>query len=356
MRRGASLVAIALIAAAALAPAAHAETAWERLRDRARSWLGGAEDPAAALARLGGTRVLLRADVDDFRNTILLELRDDVRKLLREARIPSGGLEMRDGGVEARPREPSDLQRAMAALAAIAGPAHDAVDIREAGDGLIRLVPTDRAIAERLNGPLDQAVEIIRRRLDGLGPAAASVQRTGPDRILVIAPGLGDPANMVQIIQETAHLEFRLVDMSMTASDAMRSGAPKESEVLLGFKTGEPYLVYKDSSLGGRDIVDATAGFDQNGRPDVGFRFSARGARVFGQLTQENVGRPFAIVLNGKVLSAPLIQTPILGGTGQITGNFTVEDAKRLAVLLRAGALPVKLIVVEQTTVPPAKN
>lgn len=353
MRRGAFLLAIALIAAASVV---QAQSPWERLRDRARSWLGGAEEPAAALARLGGSRGLLRVDIDDFRNTLLLELRDDVRKLLREARIPWGSLEMRDGGIEVRPREPSDREHALAALTVTAGVAHDAVDIREAGDGLIRLVPTDRAIAERLNGPLNQAVEIIRQRLDGVVPAAASVQRTGADRILVIAPGLGDPASMVQIIQETAHLEFRLVDISATASDAMRSGVPASSEVLFGFKTREPYLTYKQSALGGRDIVDATAGFDQNGRPDVDFHFSARGARVFGQLTQENVGRPLAIVLNGEVLSAPVIQTPILGGTGQITGNFTVAEAKRLALLLRAGALPVKLIVVEQTAVPPAKN
>jgi preprotein translocase subunit SecD len=279
-----------------------------------------------------------------------------VRKLLREARVPYASLEVRDGGVEVRPREPSHVQRAMEALATTAGPAHDAVDIRDAGDGLIRLVPADRAIAERLNGPLDQVIEIIRRRLDGSGVVSASVQRTAPDRILVIAPGLRDPAHAVQLIQETAHLKFRLVDMSMTASDAMRSGAPASSEVLFGFKTKEPYLIYKESTLGGRDIIDATAGFDQNGRPNVDFRFSARGARVFGQLTQENVGRPFAIVLNREVLSAPVIQTPILGGMGQITGNFTVEDANRLALLLRAGALPVKLIVIEQTTVPPAKN
>jgi preprotein translocase subunit SecD len=353
MRRGAVLVAIALVAAA---PAAQAQSTWERLRESARTWLGGAEDPAAALARLGGARVLFRADVDDFRNTILVELRDDVRKLLREARVAYGSLEVRGGNVEVRPREPSDVPRAMAALAATAGPAHDAVDVRDAGEGLIRLAPTDRAVAERLNGPLDQTVEVIRQRLDGSGIVAASVKRDGPDRVLVIAPGLGDPAHMVQLIQETARLEFRLVDMSMTASDAMRSRAPADSEVLFGFKTREPYLVYRQSLLDGRDIVDARPSFDQIGRPDVDFRFTARGTRVFAQLTQENVGRPFAIVLNREVLSAPVIQTPILGGSGQITGNFTVEDAKRLALLLRAGMLPVRLVVLEQAVVPPPKN
>jgi preprotein translocase subunit SecD len=352
-RGRAALVALVLLAAA---PAAQAQGTWERLRDTARTWLGGAEDPAAALARLGGTRVLFRVDVDDFRNIILVELRDDVRKLLREARVPYANLAVHDGGVEVRAREPSDVPRAMVALAATAGPAHDAVEIREAGEGVIRLAPADRAIAERLNGPLDQAVEIIRQRLDGSGIVSASVKRDGPDRVLVIAPGLSDPAHMVQLIQDTARLEFRLVDMSMTASDAMRSRAPADSEVLFGFRTREPYLIYKQSALDGRDITDARPGFDANGRPCVDFRFTERGTRVFGQLTQENVGRPFAIVLNGEVLSAPIIQTPILGGFGQITGNFTVEEAKRLALLVRAGMLPVGLKVIEQTVVPPPKN
>src|SRR5215813_13693189 len=113
-----------------------------------------------------------------------------------------------------------------------------------------------------------------------------------------------------------------------------RGAAPAASEVLLGSTNKEPFLVYRQSSVGGQDVVDATPVFDQNNRPAVSFRLSARGARLFGQITQENVGRPFAIVLDGGVLSAPVIQTPILGGTGQITGNFTVAEAKQLAILL----------------------
>jgi len=350
MRRGASLVAIALIAATSVA---QAESRWERLRADALSWLGFSEDPGAALARRGGTRVLLGPDVDDFRNPILVELRDDARKLMREARIPWGSLEVRDGGVEVRPRDPSSLPRVLSALAATAGPAHDAVDIRETGDGVVRLVPAERALADRLNGSIDQAVDIIRRRLDAAA-ISASVKRDGADRILVIAPGLTEPAQLVQLIQPTARLEFRLIDLSIPASGAMQSRAPADSEVLFGFKAKEPYLVYKQSALDGRDIADARPAFNQNGQPCLDFRFTARGARVFGQLTQENVGRPFAIVLDGQVLVAPVIQTPILGGYGQITGNFTVEEANRLAVQLRAGMLPVKLNVIEQTTVAPA--
>src|SRR5262249_26068912 len=175
------------------------------------------------------------------------------------------------------------------------------------------------------------------------------------DRILVIAPGLRDPANLVQLIQPSARLEFRLVDLSMAASDAMVR-APAGSEVLFAAKTRQPYLIHKDASVTGQDLADASPAFDYNGQPVLNFHLSMRGAGVFGRLTQENVGRPFAIVLDGEVLTAPVIGEPILGGYGQISGNFTVEEAMRLAILLRAGMLPVKLIVIEQTSVPPPKN
>jgi preprotein translocase subunit SecD len=351
MRRGAVLVAIALLAAAA---AAQAESPWERLRESARGWLGGAEDPAAAIARIGGLRVLLRPDLDDFRNTLARELHDDIRRLLGEAGIAHGALDVHDGSVELQLREPADTARAMSALAALAGRAH-AVDIRQAGPDMLRLAPADRVIADRLNAPLDQSVAVIGRRLEGSGLASAGVRREGPDRIVVIAPGLTDPAQLARITAPTALLEFRLVDVSMTPNDALRSGAPAGAEVLYD-KTRRPYLVRKQSGLGGADIADATPGFDQNNRPDVNFSFNARGGRAFGQLTQENVGRPIAIVLDGEVLSAPVIQTPILGGHGAITGNFTVAEAKRLAVLLRAGTLPLKLLEVEHTIVSPSKN
>jgi preprotein translocase subunit SecD len=350
MRRGAALVAIALLAAA---PAAQAQSAWERLRDSARSWFGPAEDPDAALARLGGTRVLLAPDVDDFRYTALPELRDDVEKLLREARIPYAGLAVRDRSVEVRPRDPASLPQVLSALAATAGPAHDAVDIREAGDGVVSLVPTERSVAGRLNAPLDQAVTVIRSRLAASDFTSAAVRREQADRILVIAPGLFRPEQLVQVMLPVSGLEFRLVDVSMTASAAMQRRPPEGSEVLFGFKTKQPYLVRKQSTLGGHDITDAKASSDVLRLPAVEFRFTACGAREFGRLTQENVGRPFAIVLDNMVVSTPIIQTPILGGFGQITGNFTADEADRLAARLRAGALPLRLIVVEQTTVPP---
>jgi preprotein translocase subunit SecD len=360
MRRGPPFVATIILLAVAFAPPAQLAQAagrWEQLRAGVLGWFGVSEDPAAALARLGGSRTLLRADRDDYRTSILNALRDDVRHLMRDARIPYSSLGLRDGGVELRVREPSDLQRTMSALAATAGPAGGAVDIRDAGEGMIRLTPTERAFGERLGGSLDQTVEIIRRRLDGLGVASAGVQRDGPDRILVVAPGLRDPAHVLQLIVARAGLEFRLVDVSMTPSDAMKIGVPAGSELLHQAKTKELYLVRTDSTVGGQDIADAKPSFSTYGnQPVVDFSFTARGAREFGRLTQENVGRPFAIVLDGEVITTPVIREPILGGTGQISGAFTVEQASDLAILLRAGMLPVRLIAVEQTTVEPAQK
>ena len=356
MRRGAALVAFALLAAASVAQPAEAQSAWERPREGALAWLGS-EDPAAALARLGGSRELLVADPDDLRATMLGELRDNVRHvLLDEARIPYASLDVRGGNAELRLRDPSFLPSALSALDATTGPAHDAIDIRDAGDGLVKLAPTERTVASRLNGSLDQAVDIIRRRLAGLGIARVSVQRDDVDRILVQEPGVYDTVPLMDVIAATARLEFRLVDISMSASDAARMGAPADSEVLYEARTHAPFLVRKAAALGGQDIEDARPSFSQNDAPAVDFRFTTRGAGLFGQFTQENVGRPFAIVLDGKVLTAPVIQTPILGGRGQITGNFTVEQANDLAVLLRAGMLPVRLVWIEHRTIAPAKK
>ena len=243
----------------------------------------------------------------------------------------------------------------MSALAATAGPAHDAVDIREAGDGVVRLVPTERAIAERLNA----AARPGRRRSSAAaGGIRISPRRrcdaSGPDRILVIAPGLLRPEQLAHVMLPVSRLEFRLVDVSMTASAALQSRAPEGSEVLYAFKTREPYLVRKQSTVGGRDITDARL----HSTPTAGRPSSSASPRAAPASSAGSPRRMSAVpspscstTWSSRRRSS---STPILGGFGQITGNFTVEEANRLAVLLRAGALPVKLIVVEQTTVPPA--
>ena len=219
--------------------------------------------------------------------------------------------------------------------------------------GLITLTPTDPAITERIRQAVDQSIEIIQRRVNELGLVEPSIQREGADRILVQVPGLQDPTRLKEILGKTAKLDFRMVDLSMTPEQA-EEAHPADSEILDGEQPGEKYLIEKRVLVSGADLVDAQPGFDQRtNEPIVSFRFNSSGARKFAEATQANVGKPFAIVLDNKVVSAPVIREPILGGSGQISGNFTVQQANDLAILLRAGALPAPLTIVEERTVGP---
>jgi preprotein translocase subunit SecD len=169
----------------------------------------------------------------------------------------------------------------------------------------------------------------------------------------VQVPGLQDPTRLKEILGKTAKLDFRMVDLSMSPEQVLATQPPEDSEILDG-QNGGKYLVEKRVLVSGADLVDAEPGFDpQTNQPIVNFRFNSTGARKFAEATEQNVGRPFAIVLDSKVVSAPVIREPILGGQGQISGDFTVQQANDLAILLRAGALPVPLTIVEENTVGP---
>jgi preprotein translocase subunit SecD len=213
---------------------------------------------------------------------------------------------------------------------------------------------TEPAIVERIRQVVEQSIEIIQRRVNAMGLVEPSIQRQGVDRILVQVPGLGDPQELLKVIGTTAKLTFRMVDVSMSVEQAQQGRPPPESEVVKGSKgeNGQPYLLEKRVIVSGEELTDAQPGFDQRtSEPIVSFKFNTAGARRFAQATQENVGRPFAIVLDEEVISAPVIREPIIGGSGQISGSFTVESANNLAILLRAGALPAKLTPIEQRVV-----
>jgi preprotein translocase subunit SecD len=159
------------------------------------------------------------------------------------------------------------------------------------------------------------------------------------------------------IFSKKARIAFRLVDVSMTATEALKGAPPPASEVLYDFKTKAPYLILKEIAMEGDDIIDVAPGFDsQNHQPIASFRLNGRGTRRFAHVTGENVGRPFAIVVDDQVLSVSVIREPILGGSGQISGNFTLEEANTIAMLLRSGTLPGRLSVVDQQVVEPAVN
>ena len=196
------------------------------------------------------------------------------------------------------------------------------------GGGLIQLTLTEPAILERIRQAVEQSIQIIDRRVNELGTVEPLIQRQGVDRILVQVPGLQDPTRLKELLGKTAKLDFRLEDQSMTAEQALRTRPPPESEILYGtVKEGKrPYLIEKRIIVSGGDLTDAQPGFDQRtSEPIVSFRFNSSGARKFAQVTQENVGRPFAIVLDNEVISAPVIREPIIGGSGQISGSFTVN-------------------------------
>ena len=314
----------------------------------------------------GGSHILLEVDQNDIRKQRLDTLRDDVRRTLRDARINwANPPVVRGNSVEVRLREGNDFTAGYAKLRELSQPlggvlqgnGQRTLEVADAGGGLIRLTPTDAAVIERARQTVDQSIPIIEKRINELGLVEPTIQREGTDRILVQVPGLGDPRRLLEILGRTAKLEFRMVDNSMCAAGrAARPGAGRIPRCCTRREGDQriPILVYKQALVEGADLTDAQASFDQRtSEPIVNFKFNIAGARKFATATQENVGRPFAIVLDNEVISAPVIREPILGGSGQISGNFTVESANNLAILLRAGALPAKLTPIEQRVVGP---
>ena len=308
----------------------------------------------------GGSSLLLEVDVNAVRKDKLQAISDDVLRILRQNRIQFTGRAIKGNSVEVRITRDSDVENAVSKLRELSQPVASvmgstgqrSVDISESG-GLITLTPTEPALVERIRQTVDQSIQIIERRVNELGLVEPIIQRQGASRILVQVPGLQDPSRLKEIIGKTAKLDFRMVDLSMTPEQALASHPPADSEILDG-EGGSKYLIDKRVLVSGGDLVDAQPGFDQrNGQPIVNFRFNSSGARKFAEVTKANVGKPFAIVLDNKVISAPVINEPIPGGAGQISGNFTVQSANDLAILLRAGALPAPLTVVEERTVGP---
>jgi protein-export membrane protein SecD len=213
---------------------------------------------------------------------------------------------------------------------------------------------TEPGLNQRMGSAIEASIETIRRRVDAFGTTEPSIQRQGRNRVLVQVPGISDVERLKKLIGETGKLEFKMVDAGANAQEIAQSKqVPPEDELLYSTdKPPVPYVIKRQALVSGENLVDAQPSFDQrSGEPVVTFRFDATGAKRFARVTQENVGLPFAIVLDGKVISAPVIREPILGGSGQISGNFTVQEANDLAVLLRSGALPAKLTVIEERTV-----
>ncbi|MCC3247057.1 protein translocase subunit SecD [Methylocystis sp. WRRC1] len=349
-----AIVAMTLAAVLVVAPSMLSPSNYEALKSRLPSWL---EPPKIVLGLdlQGGSHVMLEVDRPDVMSTLVRNLRDDVRRILREEKVAiTGGIGATARGVQVRIADAADREKVLPKFRQlrnsfssrlVGGPSP--LDVEESADGLIRIAVTDVGVTDKLRRAVDQSIEVIRRRVDALGTREASIQRQGDDRILVQVPGLQDPEQLKTILGQTAKLEFRLV--------AEPGQNPAETEELEQTDQEGKIAIEKQVMVQGEDLTDAQPGFDQqrSGEPVVNFRFNIRGAQKFGEVTSKNVGRLFAIVLDNKVISAPRILTPITGGSGQISGHFTVEQANNLSILLRAGALPAKLNIVEERTVGP---
>ena len=303
----------------------------------------------------GGSHLLLEVDVASVYRERQESVVDAIRTALRRAKPPLGytRLGVREGCAGFELRSAGDAERARAALDDVVGESELVVD------GLsYRICMSDQERADIQTSAVSQSIEIVRRRIDETGTREPTIQRQGQDRVLVQLPGVKDPERIKRLLGKTAKLTFHLLERGETAATACRAGRrPPPGAVCLASDderdvNDEPiqYLVKRRVMVSGDTLVDAQGTF-QDAQPVVSFRFDAVGARRFGDVTRKNVGHPFAIVLDRKVISAPVIREPILGGSGVISGNFTVQSAQDLALLLRAGALPAPLTVLEERTV-----
>jgi preprotein translocase subunit SecD len=260
--------------------------------DRIRAAI--ADNAEKVLEKNGGFRILFKVDAGALREAMVTDLRDDVYRILREGRIPFVGLAVREGGVEVRIAEAKDRERVLSKLvpSTEATSRRGIVGVADSGDGLVRLMPTNSGFVERLHGLVRRSMEMIEQHLRNSGIRQAGVQPDGSDRIRVLLPGVMDPERFTAMFSKKARIAFRLVDVSMTATEALQGSPPPASEVFYDFKDKSPYLLMKKVDLDGDDIIDAAPGFDpQIDQPIASFRFNARGTRHFAHITEDNVVR-----------------------------------------------------------------
>jgi preprotein translocase subunit SecD len=276
---------------------------------------------------------------------------EDIRTHLRQARIGYRGLGVRGEAATLTLTDPA--QQALEVLNQLnPNRFSKEIEVTQGEGGRIDVRLSDKTIQDIRDAAVRQSLEIVRRRIDELGTREPTIQRQGEDRILVQVPGEKDPGSIKRLLGTTAKLTFHLVDMETPLQQALAGNLPPGSELLPSAEKGGQgeLAVRKQVEVSGGYLIDAQPTFQQN-EPVVSFRFDSVGARKFGAVTREHVGELLAIVLDGKVISAPRIREPILGGSGVISGNFTAQSANELAILLRAGALP--LNIVEERSVGP---
>jgi preprotein translocase subunit SecD len=304
----------------------------------------------------GGSHLLLEADQRDALKHRLQSKEDEVSTELRhDPKIEIGDISTAGGRLSFMVRDPSQVDAAVERLRKLSQPValtgNRDWDVQVVDSTRIVLTPTAAGTTQALKDAMSLARDVVRRRIDPGGTKEPTVVTEGGSRILVEVAGVENPEKLKQLIGQTARLEFKLVDLNANPNEVQQGHAPAGSQVL-PMADGSSFIAVKRRVMvSGDQIVDAKQGYDENNRPDIEITFNTAGAKRFGRTTQENVGKPFAIILDDKVLSAPNIETPILGGKAQITGNFTVQSANDLAVSLKSGKLPVKLVPIEERTV-----
>jgi preprotein translocase subunit SecD len=304
----------------------------------------------------GGSHLLLEADSADAQKQRLQAMEDSVAtELRRDPRVEIGDISTAGGRLSFLVRDPRQVDAAVERMRNLTRPValtgNRDWDVQVVDSTRVVLTPTPTGSAQALKDAMGVARDVVRRRIDPSGTKEITVITEGGNRILVEVPGVENPEALKALIGQTARLEFKLVDLSANPQDVQQGRAPPGSQVL-PMADGSGFVAVKRRVMvSGDQLTDAKQSFDQDGRPDIDITFNTTGARRFGRATQENTGKPFAIILDDKVLSAPNINEPILGGRAQITGSFTVQSAHDLAVSLASGKLPVKLNVIEERTV-----
>jgi preprotein translocase subunit SecD len=329
-----------------------------------QQWPDSLPDPAVNLGLdlAGGSHILLEADASQIAAQRLETMEESVRTVLRQAEpsIRIGDVSTQDNRLSFMVESAADVDRAREAVLPLVN-----------GTGLTRewslsvvdetrfvLTPTQQGLDNALDQAMDSAKDVIDRRINAIGTLEPTIIRQGDTRIVVQAPGQQDPEALKALIGQTAKLEFKLVDLNALPSDVQAGNAPPGSQIY-PYADGSPnagqmVAVRRLGGIKGDNLVGAQQGFDsRDNSPVVNIQFDQQGAAKFARLTTQNVNKPFAIILDDKVLSAPNINEPIRGGTAQISGGFTVESANQLAIALRSGALPVDLKVIEERTVGP---
>jgi len=308
----------------------------------------------------GGAHLLAEVHVEDVHADRLDGFWPEVRDALREERDVVGTVRRQDSPpdeLRVRISQPEGMAVALSAVRDLARPVvtltgAGSTDIEVSGDGADMVITLSEAEQLATNErTIQQSLEIIRRRVDEVGTREPTIQRQGKERILIQVPGIGSAEELKNLIGTTARLTFHPV-VGRT-QDPDRSPGPRNIIYPSLDEEGVYFILERTPVVSGEDLNDAQPAFDQNGQPSVNFRFNPTGGRKFGQYTAENVGSPFAIVLDGEVISAPTIREAIPGGSGQITGRFSVEESTQLAVLLRAGALPAEMTILEERTIGP---